>query len=891
MGPKGAPKAAATSVGSSRGKSSSPTRAETPASDKPEGAVGVVSTGGKGSGSSVKSTTKTSTSTSTSTTTKSESKATGSGAKGKGGKESPDKTSKKGSLAKGSAAKGGASDAKVDAATTAGSIDAAIPSAEAKEPGGSKPAEGKEAASGEEAKPAPGTGASGKLKEERSLDISEGPAVITGKIFLQAAVDSDVRALKTYLTLRGPLPGEVLNFQNNSQMTCLMMAAQKKTDFEACEVLKVLLATLKPPPKAPARDGEPPAYADGMCNPLSGHKDVPAGKIGVNLQNRDGYTALHFAARKGFSEALMLLLEADADYEIVSTGAEKVTAGELTNDKKCKDYLLHAVEMKAERARMEAIKVQGQACYDSVLRGDLRGVIRVGEKQSPPETYSYRPTKADHHMLRHAIDLSHFEIFKEILAKDAEKDVWDSRGRTPLMHVISLKRAGSYPTTKFSREKEALRFQFLEQLLDNGVCSNTMLERRDKDGDTALHIACGNGYIEDITALIDKGVDVNARQISEYLYRGPPGQRIKSGDTAFIITARKRQGFFPCTPIGTSPEGNYMEVLATLRYEGKANINLRGYNGMTALMWAAHNEDLELLEWLIEEGADINEQENFGQTALMQCMENLKLRSATYLLEFDLEEYIARKEREAAENAIIQAREEEEREARRKAKKKLMKLGSSVDEATVAALVTRKSGNGKGEGSKDKVTQRGKGPPDKSLLLMKRQARENAKINAKLENKPVITRWPRMLGYYREQKPKTWLNLRVPGTDVDAPPKPPEECNPNIPALNDATPLVVICRKCLIVERAPLTAIVALLISKGADLNKKSSDGMSPMMWAVLNNDVELCKQLLLAGADPTITDSLHISLLDNCRSGAVRMTVKGAIDAWNLAIRETEAR
>lgn len=882
MGPKSAPKAGGAAP--ARGKSSSPTRGK-----KVEGSVGVVSTGAKGSGGSVKSTgSKAST---TKTSTKSDTKAAAGGAKGKGSKESP---GKKGSPAKGAGAKGGKS-SKDDAAKTKTSTTA--DAAEAKEVEAAP--EVKEAAApAEEAKPAADAAKDAKdtkdakgAKAERPLNVNEGPSVITGKIFLQAAVDADIRALKTYLTLRGPLPGEVLNFQNNSQMTALMMAAQKKTDFESAEILKVILASLKPMKRPPVKEGDPPpAYAEGMCNPLSGHSNVPAGKLDVNMQNRDGYTALHFAARKGYAESLMLLLEADADYEIVSTGVEKVTAGELTNDKKCKDYLLNAVEMKAERARMEAIKVQGQACYTSVLKGDLRGVVRVAEKNSPPETYSYRPTKEDHYMLRHAIDLSHLEIFKEMLSKDAEKDVWDSRGRTPLMHIISLKRAGSYPTTKFSRDKEELRMQFLEQLLDNGVCTNTMLERRDKDGNTALHIACENGYIEDIIALLDKQVDVNSRQISEYKYRGAPGQRIKSGDTAFIITARRQQGFFACTPIGTSLEGNYMEVLATLRFEGKADVNLRGYNGMTALMWAAHNEDIELLDWLIEEGANINEQENYGQTALMQCMENLKLRSATFLLEFDLEEYIARKEREAAENAIIQAREEEEREARRKAKKKLLKLGANVDADTIAALDAKTDGDGKGKDGKNKSPKREKGPPDKNTLLKNRQARENAKINAKLGDKSKITRWPRMLGYYREQKPETWLNIRVPGADEDAPPKPPEECNPNVPALNDATPLIAICRKCLIVERAPLTAIVDLLLKKGANIDIKSSDGMSPLMWAVLNNDVELCKQLLMAGANPTVTDALGISLLDNCKSGAMRMTVKGAIEAWDLALREKEA-
>ena len=55
---------------------------------------------------------------------------------------------------------------------------------------------------------------------------------------------------------------------------------------------------------------------------------------------------------------------------------------------------------------------------------------------------------------------------------------------------------------------------------------------------------------------------------------------------------------------------------------------------MTALMWATWNEDLSLMEFLIEEGADINEQSNFGETALMYAIEHLRVDSAKFLLNF-----------------------------------------------------------------------------------------------------------------------------------------------------------------------------------------------------------------------------------------------------------------
>jgi hypothetical protein len=327
-----------------------------------------------------------------------------------------------------------------------------------------------------------------------------------------------------------------------------------------------------------------------------------------------------------------------------------------------------------------------------------------------------------------------------------------------------------------------------------------------------------------------------------------------------------------------------MEVLSTLRYEGKCNVNIRGTNGMTALMWAAYWEDLEMLEWLIDEGAEINEQENFGQTALTLCAESLKFKSMMYLLNWDLEAHVARKEEEAFLAAESLAREEEERESRRKAKKKLLKLGASADQAALAAIEKKE----KAAADKTAANASKKAPPSRDSLMAKRKEKSKKK-NAKFD-KTIITRWPRMLGYYKEQQVTDYTPLTIPLADFDAPPKPSEECNPNIPTLNDATALVILCRKCLAINKAQLEPAIDLLYKKGARINQKTSDGMSAIMWAVLNDSLPVAKQLLVLGADPNITDALGISLLDNCKSGAMRMTVKAAIDAAATAMKEQAA-
>ena len=136
------------------------------------------------------------------------------------------------------------------------------------------------------------------------------PDTITGKIFMQCVSDMDMKTLKSF-SPRFPLEPEVVNFQNNSQMTPLMVASQKPKDRDCVNLIELIFRS---------------------------------GNIDVNLTNRDGYSALHFAARKGHYETVKVLLEKDCDFTIVSTGSEKVTAMEITSNQKVRELLSSANE-------------------------------------------------------------------------------------------------------------------------------------------------------------------------------------------------------------------------------------------------------------------------------------------------------------------------------------------------------------------------------------------------------------------------------------------------------------------------------------------------------------------------------------------------------------------
>jgi len=67
-------------------------------------------------------------------------------------------------------------------------------------------------------------------------------------------------------------------------------------------------------------------------------------------------------------------------------------------------------------------------------------------------------------------------------------------------------------------------------------------------------------------------------------------------------------------------------------------------------------------------------------------------------------------------------------------------------------------------------------------------------------------------------------------------------------------------------DNGKLLPIADLLISRGANVNAKAGDGMTPLMWAVLAGNIEMMKRLLDAGADITIKHSNGKTALDMAR-------------------------
>ena len=79
-------------------------------------------------------------------------------------------------------------------------------------------------------------------------------------------------------------------------------------------------------------------------------------------------------------------------------------------------------------------------------------------------------------------------------------------------------------------------------------------------------------------------------------------------------------------------EAGHLEVVKLL-IENGADVNAKNEDGKTALMRASREGHLEVVKYLIENGADVNAKSNNGWTALMRASYNGHLEVVKYLIE------------------------------------------------------------------------------------------------------------------------------------------------------------------------------------------------------------------------------------------------------------------
>jgi galactose mutarotase-like enzyme len=168
-----------------------------------------------------------------------------------------------------------------------------------------------------------------------------------------------------------------------------------------------------------------------------------------------------------------------------------------------------------------------------------------------------------------------------------------------LFLLISLGLCSTENTSQFKLVVSSGDLKLTKEYLDNGESPNVIWD----ENNTPLMIAARNGNIELTKLLFFYGAtNFNLRE-----------SWMNSGETALIKASKK---------------GNTDTAIYLTRF---TDVNIQTFYGWTALMFAAQNDDVELVTALIGQGAKINLTNNEGWDALMLASERGNFGTVKYL--------------------------------------------------------------------------------------------------------------------------------------------------------------------------------------------------------------------------------------------------------------------
>ena len=239
-------------------------------------------------------------------------------------------------------------------------------------------------------------------------------------------------------------------------------------------------------------------------------------------------------------------------------------------------------------------------------------------------------------------------LVERLLQAGVDPDERLPGGETPLMMAA---RAG--------------RTAVIDVLLDHGAAVNAAEARR---GTTALMWAAANERPDAVRRLVERGADVSARSTTVPMGRGPylaPIARDRIEDARRGVGqagAPARTADLSDVPPQTRPDRDAgagtddpVETPADVdagRATGPGDVGSpppRGRRtrpltgGLTALVFAARQGDLESARLLLDAGADVNQTTEYGWTPLLTAVHNRYYRLAAFLLQRGADPNIANK--------------------------------------------------------------------------------------------------------------------------------------------------------------------------------------------------------------------------------------------------------
>ena len=311
----------------------------------------------------------------------------------------------------------------------------------------------------------------------------------------------------------------------------------------------------------------------------------------VNVKDKWGYTPLYYAIWNEDANMVSLLVDKGADVNVRVNGDGTPLVYAVWNED-----IDMAKLFVSKGAKFDVKDDEGMTAFHyAVLQANREFVDFFVDKG------------ADVSGIHGAACMGDLARIKSHLEQGTGIDIKDEVGWTPLYWAVSMGQTD------------------VAELL---IAEGTDVGINAKDGSTTLHQAARAGATTLVTLLIDKGMDVNFKET----YGNTPLHAAASkghGLTAEVlidngadVNAKTQNN---STPLHRAVLGGHPNVVKILMDKG-TNVNIKDRRGLTALDWAMRRDHTELIELLL-----VNE--SAASVAIVSAAQNGNQKSVAYLLD------------------------------------------------------------------------------------------------------------------------------------------------------------------------------------------------------------------------------------------------------------------